>query len=282
MLVNKLILVLLLPSLCLSFLNRDPCADCLNKNKPCRCDSQCSFYKDCCPNANVTSVSQKTVKECQSIYVKSIYNVPVARGDAIYMIATCPFNWTIDAIAEDIAKNCTSESKLPPVSDVSTGLTYRNEYCAICHEIDLTAVAIWSVRLRCKAELYNITNITLDDVFMYCQDCAFDPPPNITLDSRWCFPALVHCPSYQPNSLHVGISNTTYLELVENCSNSSFDPVKVRTFQLGVAYDALYHNKYCAMCNGVNEYLQECFDVTEEVNTEKQCESVAGQFIIGI
>ncbi len=107
-----------------------------NSSAICKCDQLCHMFQDCCCPATgsqeaVTTLSlDEGVKfECFSKFVSPDISV-VSENEAFLMIASCPRRGSDLALE----RRCvTSSSSLPPVTDLTTGLVYRNEHllCAM-------------------------------------------------------------------------------------------------------------------------------------------------------
>ena len=243
----------------------------------CRCDEHCFLFGDCCPDAFVwpsslnVSRNMKAVNDhvqCQSRYSNML---TIAVGDAYYMVSSCPSNWTNDTdFANSISFNCSSStfSEFPPVSDPTTGITYRNEFCAICHRVDTSSTLTWIMRLRCNSNFESILsetapeNITVDFILSYCPRCAFDPPDNSSaavMDSlRWCLPIISSC---KPYSIVSNLYNETeYETITDACMSGDYNPLhegpNIPSFIR--YYKAIYKNMDCAKCNLASKSSLKC------------------------
>ena len=234
----------------------------------CRCDADCPTYGDCCsdccsdrPQSDVeTPLGRLAGLQCratQNVFVPE-YLSPADTGN-YWMVSTCPEDWPADgdAVRQDIARGCANDSAVfPPVSDQSSGVVYKNEYCAVCN--GARGVAQWNYALGCTEWLsvqivlarlgYVILEITTALLNRECIVCGYKPPQlNTSSNARTCYPQVTTC-------LDQGLlSNYTkdtagYEQLVELCETGDINLV-VSSLGKGSAY----HNKYCAECNGVSE-----------------------------
>ena len=285
---SKYLPVLLLLLYSTGLCNSYPCITCQpsppSTEPSCRCDEICSVYDDCCFDAtNISSSVEVQIyteyMHCNSRY---LFLKPRDQGDAYYMIDRCPFNWTADEEYEaSVGNNCTTLTTLPPVSDSTTGITYRNEYCAICHNINTTSLLIWQTRLRCQGIFQNVTEmepITIETILEYCTICAFDPPNNtLVLDIlRWCIPVVSDCPQYN-STIHTKFNSTEYLQLNNSCINGPYEPTYEQTFHLNEPYTEVYRNLQCAECNGLIELQLVCVYPFRKADSEVHCEDVCGE-----
>ena len=265
----------------------------------CNCDDQCSTYRDCCPDAplffappNISDNLRSAIQymTCQKRY-KSLPAIAV--GDAYYMVSSCPANWTSDIeFAQSVSNNCTSSAfeDFPPVSDPPTGITYRNEFCATCHNVNTATVLTWSTRLICQGDFANISqtqNITLELIQQYCPRCTFDPPNNtMIMDTlRWCIP-VESPPQCQPFNPSIFDNETEYNSSVNSCVNGDYHPIFQRAPFLpdNIPYEKIFRNSDCARCNGVPEFVLVCVypsNSTIDTNSDLRCTNTDGQFIIG-
>ena len=267
----------------------------------CQCDKLCGFYGDCCPDAElptqtpVISESLETALpyiQCKSRYV-SLQGIAI--GDSYYMVSSCPANWTTDeSFALNIEESCSSSEsaefvEFPPVSDPSTGITYRNEFCAICHSVDTAQALVWPTRLRCDGEFENIS-LTLDYLRSYCSTCSFDIPPGannkIRETLRWCIPVdKPSCPPY--SSFSGNFNETDYDKLVDSCINGDYNPIhKANSFQpLDVPDEVIYRNLDCALCKGESDFSLTCMypsNSSKDTNSDFRCTDIKGDIIIGM
>ena len=124
----------------------------------------CATFGDCCPDAKQFEVEQqKTATSRFSCVALRQYNYN-------WIAKTCPPGWK----DEDGRKECEEEPtewqinqdpiSFMPVTSLSTGITYRNIKCAICHgdtpgrTTDGTEqLRFWNPRLECGTSTINLT-----------------------------------------------------------------------------------------------------------------------------
>ena len=189
---------------------------------PCRCDSDCVLFNDCCPLANATADSEPTLnnKQCQPVVVSGIVT---SVNQAYYMISTC------QDVSGEIARKCDDSDLAAPVTDSSTGLTYRNLYCALCHNVSIGELAMWLVNFQCNHNLTLDNSLKVGDFQRHCLLHSFEPQPQIVQHTRWCLPSISHCSI-----------NSTSLDFQDNCAKGQLNPV--------IADGKVYRNLYlCQM-----------------------------------
>lgn len=223
------------------------------KERNCACDYLCSEYGDCCIDAKGNEMSGSA---------SGMRCFELRQFGGVYMKDSCSPSYEGP---DDVRRLC-EETKIGdqsdplgsmPVTDSSTGLTYKNYYCSICNE-KADNIVLWTPRLECPLlTLFNHSkNITSDYVVrnlatdghswglyldgengsLFFHDCDVDPvmPPMLESKIRLCKP-----------------------KLVSDCDASWRDEV-VRTMcgsYMGAKFvhggDG-YKNVHCAVCNRVN------------------------------
>ena len=68
------------------------------------------------------------------------------------MVSACPEDWPAnqdDEVLREVDEKCRYGSDtLPPVTDLDGRVVFKNEYCAICH--DITNIQPWGYRFGCS------------------------------------------------------------------------------------------------------------------------------------
>ena len=187
----------------------------------CYCDHSCLLYGDCCHDANVTT--EIAAQDQQFSCVQS--------GAATYwMITSCSHSWITDQLADgvanvnDIASLCEDSTitrasyKIvpPPVTDGSTGLVYRNEFCARCNGLQQSNEVPWSIQLDCQdiiiISLNGVSvqrNFTLDELLELCYVKHYHPPSSLS-NPRGC--------KRLPTGLIPTCPEDSPMDLRENCT----------------------------------------------------------------
>lgn len=142
---------------------------------------------------------------------------------------------------------------MTPVTDVQRGITYGNEYCALCNGV--TKFRVWDVSFFCTASV-----ISSDDMStLETKHAHFDPVTNrfisINNGTRFiCNDVTILQPSdIKVRSCRTGISTCppgVYSKLCE--SETAFG------YAMNGTKRESYKNKYCAECNGVTESITPC------------------------
>ena len=163
------------------------------------------------------------------------------------MITSCPDQWPL--MDAGIARNCTEDVTAPPVIDLTTGLAFRNTYCAICNNVSLEGIAVWRTKLYCTGPL-NITTATIENYVSSYSACPFEKPINMELEPRSCFPHISSCP---PQNVTAKLeSEMDYHLFVDQCQRGP------RSLAFASQNWTIYRNEYCAVCNGMQ--ITHCFD----------------------
>ena len=249
------------------------CADELSEDLLCRCDSNCTLYGDCC-EAHVQSLESTGVDvtsrldgllECRSIHLDQELTWP-DWGESFWMVSACPAGWLDgrdDQFLLDISNNCSRGSDdLPPVTDLETGMVYKNEYCAVCHQV--RHFRQWGYTFECSPELRRLASepgfqFTLDVVQRWCLACQFRDPHetnNSIPAARPCVHHLLTTDDCLEREIlikvtQVQISEEQYEQIVSQCQSGPYNPVaqerRINSFR----------NQYCALCNGIRVSTEE-------------------------
>jgi len=231
----------------------------------CRCDSHCLFFQDCCTlDSRATLVPSKTATPCPPTHLTHLppgvelqcVSAHADQTEALvkdtcdyFMVSSCPDSW-IDPGGTNMREECSTPSggqPSPPVTDATTGLVYRNEFCAQCNGV--TRMIAWEVSLRCSFDQISYTSLEVllqedpDILTKRCWPCQFTPPQtNLSLGlmaPRPCRHTVRTCPPYSPQ---LRLSEKDYNQAKLQCQNGSLDPVK--------GIEKVYHNSACGLCNG--------------------------------
>ena len=247
-------------------------------NSLCRCDRECVIYGDCCSNAPICDAEENTANQldgllqCRSIHLDA--RTKPAWMESFWMVSACPADWLAgrdDQILLDTINNCTDGSdSLPPVTDPDTGIVYKNEFCAVCHEVE--TFQPWGYSLYCnslfKQLRFTDVEITAEIVEQYCIPCGFNSQSSPARAARPCFhDSLVNDACLEreelQNTTRSPIDEDQYQELVMQCQHGPISPVVVGPppwpfflEERGIKYKIYptiqYRNQYCAICNGIH------------------------------
>ena len=249
------------------------CANELSEDLLCRCDSNCTLYGDCC-ESHVQSLESKGVDvtspldgllECRSVHLDQELTWP-DWGESFWMVSACPAGWLDgrdDQFPLDISNNCSRGSDdLPPVTDLETGMVYKNEYCAVCHQV--RHFRQWGYTFECSPELRRLASepgfqITLDVVQRWCLACQFRDPHetnNSIPAARPCVHHLLTTDDCLEREIlikvtQVQISEEQYEQIVSQCQSGPYNPVVQERRRNP------FRNQYCALCNGIRVSTEE-------------------------
>ena len=236
----------------------------------CNCDQFCTFFGDCCIDAQATFTRQEGAPlsfdsnvHCISTEIRKDKTTSERQGAIHYwMIATCPnTEITINGgqfekrLLKGTALLCeTDQFSSPPVTDSATGLLYKNRYCASCHGIPEVRWSPWSSSWECSESFQDVIDnledetVDIETVLQDCNPTVFDEfirekdedkSTSSKYPHRQCEPLVYSCPEQRLSEL----SDLYYQKFAFNCIN---EPVNVTT---SVTSGMVYKNIYCAICN---------------------------------
>lgn len=138
------------------------------RERNCGCDQICTQFNDCCVDS---PFSRK--EEDGSLKSRTMSCRETELG-SFYMKNKCPSDWTDDTMRDLCEKEAPVSDPLRqlPVTDTSSGITYKNSFCAQCDNINqdlnrLNSLIIWNSRIECpNAAAYNSSgNVTEEYVW---------------------------------------------------------------------------------------------------------------------
>ena len=259
-------------------------------NSSCRCDRECVIYGDCCSNAPICSgkdAEENTANQldgllqCRSIHLDA--RTKPAWMESFWMVSACPADWLAgrdDQILLDTKNNCTDGSdSLPPVTDPDTGIVYKNEFCAVCHEVEIFQP--WGYSFYCSFFLnylrFTDVEITAEIVEQFCIPCGFNSQSSPAREARPCFhDSLVYDACLEreelQNTTRTPIDEDQYQELVMQCQHGPISPVvvgpppwpyfsrEIYGIVFKIYHTIQYRNQYCAICNGIRAMYLTCIN----------------------
>ena len=220
------------------------CALTFNNDPPyCYCDPSCLQYGDCCHDASVPTMNFSPDPRFSCIN---------SGLDTYWMITSCSRSWITDQLADGVANvneivslcedptvtRASYRIVPPPVTDGSTGLVYRNEFCARCNGLQQSNEIRWRIQLSCEnsTTLSSETVLTFNELFQFCSVNFYLPPTSLSRP-RECKPlpqgVISTCPEDSPTDVR------------ENCTTFGLNLV---TSNFG---GSVYSNAYCAACRNV-------------------------------
>ena len=210
------------------------------RNKPssfgiCYCNPSCLYYGDCCPDymqhCHIT-ISQNQDK---LLPLMTCINVSVSTGIFMFKaIGRCPRKQPMDG---DKNKKCEDINRSDiftqiPVTDIKTGVMYKNKFCTECHGIkNISAI---SPKFECENASHAVAILQKHGVktlWSHMQHaCKMIFP--MTADQRLCHPTIIQaCTNTSENSYLCH----SYAELAH------------------INYRMIFKNYHCAICNGLDQ-----------------------------
>jgi hypothetical protein len=248
---------------------------------PCSCDDDCHIFGTCCPDLAFKYLDRQPLYQClHNRYTKSSSNSAAAQP-YYYMITSCPSTGS----DSDLKRRCTeidTTSNLDPilhlpVTSNSTGQTYRNVYCALCHKDPDALEGLWTTDVKCK------TSVTFDQYSSTAEllraavsagGCYVTFFPKEWMASRTC-----NADVKTWATTHIGICNVT-------CKWRQYDPdvewaCAHYTLPYGrEGYQRKYNNVFCRSCNedfSGDEFISSCNVTgnwtTYDAGTEWRCKN---------
>jgi hypothetical protein len=171
-----------------------------------------------------------------------------------------------------IVESCLLEDTgLPPITDTTTGIVFKNEFCALCNGVD--RFQAWNTALVCADNVYDVIideglslrSILEEDLTVFsisCQPCSYELVP----PARSCIPSIGHCldkTTYEMLSGRI-VFDDLYSQLVDSCNATPRDVV---VDGMRVAYA----NSDCAFCNAVPMEDLQCFTLNRRLSPPVEC-----------
>lgn len=174
----------------------------------CYCDRFCQMFEDCCFDAKIDIQShihgfdeedKKRLEDLECNLSNRLCK-PDDNTMGYFFIQRCPTNYT----DLELAYKCESTNLTHPVSSNDDGVSYSNEYCAICNNV--TKYRHWNIRIHldrsCRNKInpleMNITEPT-ERLRILKEHCAWSFVPNRNGITRICRNAarqIKTCPVY--------------------------------------------------------------------------------------
>ena len=222
----------------------------------CSTSQHCKLFGDCCPDTKLpeNNFTQEFTFDCLSNKEGLKSNGFSNLLKDYYMVGHCPPSTEEELDPASSPKTlCESDDPpRPPVTDNTTGIVYKNEYCALCNGVSGAHLVRWPSEWRCeeefKANYTNATSLTLETILQFCKPVVFSPPSNVYHSSllyplRGCHTNVINrCPPVNPGT---GLTAKEYDELIQKCDFG---------FQDAIEYSGVrFKNYFCAQCN-IPEY----------------------------
>ena len=245
----------------------------------CRCDANCTTYGDCCQTTHYTcldssdDIGEKSeLFQCQEIFLGDRVEGELLPGGYHYwMVSSCSDRWLEEMgnseEVQEIVRNCIDHldsDRYPPVTDLRSGLVYRNEHCARCNNVSNSAIN-WDFSFVCESELMDLLNnssnytLTEERFNQFCKINEFVEPrlPPSLPPARLCYPQIDSCLELDTlnGMLAIPWNSTYYHSIIDLCRESHFQ----NHVDLRVNGTIPFRNEYCALCNGVEIGDMGCF-----------------------
>ena len=239
------------------------CEEAEARSAVCRCDRECERYGDCCSprsgrincNGGEKRAQPLAGLQCRSIHLDS--RTQSRLREAFWTISACPEDWPAnqdDEVLSEVDEKCSNGSDtLPPVTDLDGGVVYKNEYCAVCHQV--ANIQPWGYRFGCspclkdKLATHSI-NLTNEIVEQECMACGFHVPQTGPLPRHCLHHSLVidECLTREMLEEKTGLrwEEEIYKAIVIQCQTGTVRPLTPNSF---CNQPPFYRNQYCAICN---------------------------------
>ena len=210
----------------------------------CNCDMACRFYDDCCIDyKDVCSLDENDFQNtlASGDIREADMQCVIDYNTGYRMITTCNKD-TLENLKERCENPiCNDSLSNVPVMD-SIGISYRNVYCALCHNVETSELTAWKATFRCDEKI-NDRSLQdqkspneLDTMCSNSSTCRLSllPPdllPSHALPMRKCQPPVIS--TCRNKSKDANISCKRYTAMVE------FDSV-------------IFKNPHCLLCNRDN------------------------------
>ena len=236
------------------------------KARLCRCDTECVRFGDCCFGRERFKCDDgaPVMKPLRGLECREIR---LGGRETYWMVSSCPDTQNIlgDETMSEINEMCANGSDtLPPVTDLDSGVVYKNEYCAVCHRI--TNIISWVYRFECLDCSHGpCPDYVAEIIQNECVQFGFSIPRAAPLP-RSCvrdpidLNALSSC--LPRNKLEKATRRTwvekEYTELEKQCTSGPLKPV---ASSANPCAPITYRNQYCSICNGDKPASLTCTDV---------------------
>ena len=240
----------------------------MNFTRTCRCDAECVRFGDCCSGRGHLKCygGASVMKSLRELQCREIQ---VDRLETYWMVSSCPDTQNIldGETMGEVNEMCAGGSDtLPPVTDLDSGVVYKNEYCAICHRI--SNILPWVYRFECL-NCSKFHGLCLNDIRTIipneCTQFGFSVPHAAPLprpcvrNSAVDLDALSSClPKKQlENATRRIWGEHEYTKIESQCKSG---PLRLVVSSANPRVPA-YRNQYCSICNGDKPAFLTCTDV---------------------
>lgn len=224
------------------------CTD-IPRQEVCSCHQGCQLFNDCCHDV------EAYYERCfTTTYERSETNTHLVQFDCIedelslnnyWMVATCPSDWTgVDNCSGlDTVGRLDNGLEAIPVFSTTTGVTFKNVYCAICNSELLDDLQTWSLYGDClwSIQQNRSRSETIEVLTESCLNTRLAPPKDQWMSNNYFVPCLS---PYIENMISscpdTYIESTVANESIINLCNDAFAPLTVNNIT--------FRNNYCTVC----------------------------------
>lgn len=179
-------------------------------------------------------------------------------------------NTTVKSLCENhhIGEHSDNVKVMKPVTDLSSNITYANQYCAICTGV--TKFQSWSIKFTCKKGGNKISSTDKNELKTVLKNMKFDHSTKTFRNSvdgvEYSEYSCVHS-FVEPNKL-LEFLRPCHPRVISTCSDvrdqkivnqcKSFTKLVYTNLENNPEKKVYYKNKYCAACNGITQNLLDC------------------------
>lgn len=224
-----------------------------NKTPSCYCDSMCPEYGDCCLESTFGIDASKPRQNCTKFANEAFFVKTDCSASKYKAKCAASANYTIDK---------RRMRNLVPATSPTTGITYGNRLCALCH--NATDVQLWNVNVTCANNfsdtliVANVANATAGNKFTFSltQNLTAD---KLTYSKKTKFWSLKLGNVSRKCSLRPAVPanlrqtvRACHPNLVDHCTINGSVPIVCNRYQdVFQANGTYYKNPACAPCTGV-------------------------------
>ncbi|KAK7493282.1 hypothetical protein BaRGS_00015408 [Batillaria attramentaria] len=212
---------------------------------PCNCTKDCDPYGFCCYDHSAGGGLTKSWLETTGCL-----------EDQTYAMARCPQSWGEGDIREACETGQGKYTVDEPVTDLSTNVTFRNAFCAQCHNV--TSFTPWELTVTCfhfqnvylaesEEELFDLSRGSESACYVRRVPPAAAGPQRQCPTPAWFSAVVDTC-----NVTGECATEDYDADVEENCL--LYKSLSLRVYQRPFTYQ----NLFCAVCNGVRLYTYRC------------------------
>ena len=162
----------------------------------CSCELDCDLKNDCCPDIlDFNNFSKGTFKSQVECMAMSLKKSPSAL--TVDVVSKCPEYSKYHELCEEEFYKTVEE--IVPVTDKTNNVTYKNKYCAFCHQSGTENLVFWSPTVECeqneKTQIVYKTEKDLISSVLQSSSCDIKYTLNNAedVDTTSCIPVIDTC-----------------------------------------------------------------------------------------